>query len=251
MHVISYFCINALLYSLEMCYLTSHKMNRQIAGLLFLVAFNQPLALPLHAQNFTIGVDRMNVAFQGLDNPMTFTIENTKMKDVVLTTDNGTIAIDAQSGGWGHFIYRPVSSGLATINIGIRKKKGIKNIGKYEVRVRELTPPRPILMGKFEGTIPKHELCVAIGPQAMYNYGGAICGSARIYQFTIYISRNNDIIYTKGASDWAGARFDDETREFFKTLQPGDEVWLTGFEIYAADARRRNRDDIKLIVVDR
>ena len=205
----------------------------------------------VRAQNFTIGMDQWNVAYVGLRNQMTITIENTKIEDVVLTTDNGNVTITDRDRGTARFYYLPEKTGFSTINVGVHNQKGIKQIGKYQVRVKQLPPPTPYLLGRKEGTINKPELCNAIGPRAPYGYDGAICGSAQILEFTIYISRNNEIIYSKGFSDFKGAIFDDETRDFFGILRNGDIVWLTNFELQCFDGKKRATEDIKLTVVTR
>ena len=102
--------------------------------LLFFVA--QICMLQMEAQHFALSNDRMNVAYLGVDNPISIAVENYPCKSIVLKVKNGTV-----DGRNCRYIFRGIEVGVA--NITVYKKNGsrLKIIGEYALRVKRIPPP--------------------------------------------------------------------------------------------------------------
>jgi hypothetical protein len=91
----------------------------------FFTSYSQPLA-----PTPSIGADKMNVVYLGLENPLTIGT-STSWDNVLVSTDNGTI-----SGTGAHRILRPTQIGSANITVVVGKK-----ISTFSFRVKRVPDP--------------------------------------------------------------------------------------------------------------
>ena len=92
--------------------------------------------LQMNAQHFALSNDRMNVAYLGVDNPISIAVENCPCKNMVVKVRNGTI--DGQN---CKYIFRGIEVGAAYIVIYKKTEKQLKVIGEYPLRVKRIPPP--------------------------------------------------------------------------------------------------------------
>jgi GldM C-terminal domain len=102
--------------------------------------------LYLQAQHFTLSNDRMNVAYLGVDNPISIAVENCPCNSIVLKVDNGTI-----KGENCQYIYRGKEVGAAHIAIYRKTENHFKKIGEQALRVKRIPPP-VFKIGPYGGT---------------------------------------------------------------------------------------------------
>lgn len=103
---------------------------------LFLFFLAQIFMLHLQAQHFALGNDRFNIAYIGVDNPLSIAVENCPCNNIVLKVDNGTI-----TGKDCHFIYRGIETGTANITVYKKTANHLKKVGLYAFRVKRIPPP--------------------------------------------------------------------------------------------------------------
>lgn len=92
--------------------------------------------LPLQAQRFAVGNDKFNIAYIGLDNPISIAVENCPCSDIVLKVNNGTI-----TGSGCQYIYRGKETGSDRIKIYKKAGGKLKEVGQYAFRVKQIPPP--------------------------------------------------------------------------------------------------------------
>jgi GldM C-terminal domain len=104
---------------------------------LFLLFVAQVFMMPLQAQTFALGNDVMNVAYLGIDNPISVAVENCLCKDIVLKVKNGTV-----DGRNCRYVFRGKEAGVANIVVYKKDGKQLKVIGEYPLRVKRI--PKPV-----------------------------------------------------------------------------------------------------------
>jgi hypothetical protein len=87
-----------------------------------------------YCQVVAIQLDKENVAYIGMPNPITVAAENWKSSAISISTNNGTI-----EGEKGHYVFSPVHVGTADIMVKRKTAHGLKVIGGTLVRVKTLT----------------------------------------------------------------------------------------------------------------
>ena len=96
------------------------------------------LILPLfnYAQHIAVAVDRENILYAGLDNPLTITAENYPCNKLVVKTNNGNI-----SGSEGSYNFSGGTIGRADITVYAKIGKSLKKLGVSSFRVKGIPAP--------------------------------------------------------------------------------------------------------------
>ena len=119
--------------------------------LLFFILFLPNICV---AQRTAISLDKMNILYIGVPNPITIALENYKPSQFKVYINNGTIE-KSESKLDNQFVVMPKERGKATIYIIINKKD---TISKYEYRVKPIGLPNAHVAHKTSGKISKNEL---------------------------------------------------------------------------------------------
>jgi hypothetical protein len=163
----------------------------------------------------------MNVAYVGVDNPIRVAVENVNAKDIVLSTDNGTIRMMPGA----NCIYNPEIAGDATITISVKTKSGLRRVGEQVVRVRDI----PVPIARFPG-IGGSSVRLQVAPVArLENFDFDV--KFTIYRFKFTVIRNSQIIFEREHYDLCGAKFVGDMEEALGRMRPGDKLILE--DIYA------------------
>jgi gliding motility-associated GldM-like protein len=214
-----------------------HNMRNVICFVLLLL-----LAGRVYCQVVAIQMDRENIAYLGIDNPITVAVENCSTGSISLTTNNGEII-----GERGHFVLRPGHIGVTDIKVGRKTSKGLKPMGSMLVRVKRFPFPVVKLNGQKGGPISKDVISVQIAPAAIFE-DFEFDAKLTIDGFSIIVIRGTKIVFYQPLRNPNGARFDEETRNFFKTLQVNDKVWITDITCKAPDGISRRLQSIDFII---
>ena len=218
------------------------------AVVLLLLSF---LQLSAHGQVVAIADSEQNVLYVGIDNPLTIAVPGISPDLIVVSTNNGTISKDEHLSK-GHYDVWPQHPGSATIYIKeiTPTPRGKVILDSIRFVVRRIASPTPMLCGRTNGKIEKSLLCVQIAPYAILD-GFDFDAKFQILAFTTIVIRNNDVIFSKRVVDYKGARFDTETKDFFKTVRDNDEVIIKDVIVTAPnECRQQLSRIIDLWVVD-
>jgi hypothetical protein len=195
-----------------------------------------------------VQLDNQNILYLGIPNPLTIVAEGYKSKNLVVTTDNGTISMDS-FGRAGHYNIWPARTGTAELTICAKKLKGNIKIASGVFRVKRLSLSKPRLGGKTGGEISQLFLCSQIAPEASYD---GYCGRCSIRKFSILVYRRNREIFSRTftSSKSYYARIDSVTNDFFYKLKNNDKVIFKDMIIRDFDGTPRDLEPMVFTVTD-
>ncbi len=185
----------------------------------------------MRAQRFTMAVEQRTViAYIGLDNPVSCTVEKVSCDSVFLGTNNGEI----KKIGCNSFTYRVAEHGDTKLIVYVKEKNGTRIIGEKGVRVRNIPDPVTSVGGLRGGVIKKKYLLEQPGVGAFIEEPIGIEVRFLVTEFNYSIVRNDSLIlYSKNIS----ALFSEEIKKGFEQLQKGDLLLLTNILVKKADGR--------------
>jgi len=167
------------------------------------------------SQNFAIGLDRMNVFYIGVDNPLTIAVEGYSLKDIIVKVDNGKV-----SKSYGSYIYSAGTPGKATITLYAKVNGKVKKIGSNDFRVKYF--PLPIFkIGSGREKVSKVELANQLYVRAELE-GFDIDVRYHIDSFTVCIVSSDTCKFTTRLN--IGNKLSDEIRNDFQQLKQNDIV---------------------------
>jgi hypothetical protein len=167
-----------------------------------------------YGQLFSIASDKNHVLYAGVENPLTITVHKISSKKVIAKTDNGTL-----TGENGHYNFYTDTGSIA--NITLYKKGSNKKIGHAIFYMRQLPDPTPHIGSYTSGYISsayiRSEAGIRTGHASMYYQKGI-----PVTSFTMSIIRDNDYVFKEIKNE--GAMFNEEVKNAFKQLMPGDSL---------------------------
>ncbi len=180
------------------------------------------LALPFFAiaqeaptPTIAIAVDKMNVIYAGLDNPLTIAINGHPFEDLDISSDKlNLVALDK----FGRFNARINGAALGEAYINIHSKKTGKQLGSFRFRLKRIPDPVAQIGGKTGGVFSSGGMQAQQGIIAMIE-GFDISAQCQITSFTCYYSPVRAQVETYQQS---GGRFTSLTLAAIKKAKPGD-----------------------------
>ena len=167
------------------------------------------------SQNFAIGLDRMNIFYIGVGNPLTIAVEGYSLKDIIVKVDNGKVSKDYSS-----YIYTAGKPGKATITLYVKVNGKLKKIGSNDFRVKNF--PYPIFkIGSGRDKMPKVEIANQLYVRAELE-GFDIDAHYTIDSFTVCIVSSDTCQFTSRLN--IGNKLSDEIRNDFQKLKQNDIV---------------------------
>lgn len=110
----------------------------------------------------SIQLDKMNVFYIGVDNPITVSAAGYSLQDISVSIDGAEVTANSQA-GIGHYVVKASKPGKVMANINAKTEGGVKKVGAMEVRVKYIPDPVAKIGGKPGGTISSSQLKAQIG----------------------------------------------------------------------------------------
>jgi hypothetical protein len=192
-----------------------------------------------YSQKCVVANIKENVVYIGIPNPLDIAVEGYKCKDITVTTDNGRL--ETTDNDCSYSLY-PTDAG--TTYIILIERKSEKQLGKLPFRVKHIPEPVAIVAGKQGGAITKSIMKVQIGIAAVL-LGFDFDARFMVTGFTISIIRKSKSLYTEECSN---ARFTDNTKSAFNTLEDGDKIVFSNITCKGPDSRTRQLQPIEFII---
>jgi len=192
------------------------------------------------AQEIAIAADKENLFYLGIPNPITIACYKYPCKDLIVTSDNGTV--DRSHDHPCQFEMMAAHVGETTIEV---KQKNGKVIGVRKFRVHKIPGPVAEVGGKNFGDINAPALRVQIGVIATLK-GFDFDARFWVMSYTI-------ILLKKEASfvkDNAGAKFTDESKVILSKAQAGDRFVIVNIRAKGPDGVLRFLTPIELNVTE-
>jgi hypothetical protein len=172
------------------------------------------------AQGIVVSADKMNVAYVGVDNPMTIVAGQYSCDQLVVSADNGTL----KSLGDCRFDFHPKKTGMVDIVVNARTSKGLKQVGTTRFRVKSMPEPHAAIAGKSGGDISTAAFKEQLGVSMLFeDVDYDIKGAVTVFRISF--------LYVEGEvfkAENSGAIFSPEVRDAMKKLRAGDKVIVEG-----------------------
>jgi hypothetical protein len=177
----------------------------------------QMITFSLNAQDAVIAVEKMNVFYMGVDNPISIAVPNVSSDKLKVTGEN-VESINKQSDG--HYIVRVAKPGETTIIIEANGQ-----ITKKKFRSKAIPDPIPLTSGATSGhkwgdiSYLQSFMHVQGLRAKLENFDfGALCS---IQSFTIFITSKKGEVYQENV---VGPAFSEVVKKRISTLEVGDVV---------------------------
>jgi len=110
----------------------------------------------------SIQLDKMNVFYIGVPNPITVSAAGYSLQDISVAIDGADVKAD-NSAGIGHYIVTASKPGKVMANINAKTETGVKKVGAMEIRVKFIPDPIAEIAGKSGGAIPANVIKAQLG----------------------------------------------------------------------------------------
>jgi hypothetical protein len=177
----------------------------------------------LYGQGFAVSADKMNVAYVGVDNPLTIVVEGYSCSQVVVSCNNGELKKTSDC----KYFFLPEKEGTSDIVVKVKTSTGLKLIGIKKYRVKIIPNLQVAIAGKTSGKIAIEIFKVQKGPSIIFenfNYEYP----AIVTQFKFEIIRNNQALYSDKNN---GPFFNEAILNQIKNLKAGDKVLITDISV--------------------
>ncbi|MCR5193598.1 MAG: hypothetical protein K6D59_09870, partial [Bacteroidales bacterium] len=143
--------------------------ERKVHGTVYMVKDGREEAYPFDESYFVaapvavIELSKMNVVYNGIDNPVSIGVPGVASRDVTatITTGNGTLT---KAPGDGNYIIRPNKIGKMSIRVTAKIDGHVKDMGTKEYRVKRI--PTPVLkIGNFKSNDQVSKAEIEANPQ--------------------------------------------------------------------------------------
>lgn len=162
---------------------------------------------------------RAPVAYTYFDNTQRFVVPGVGAEKIRFTTDNGTVD---KSGDM--ILFRPVDTGKVTLTAWVGKKKA----GTVEMAVGQKTEANIYYGGKESGAMKADVFIAQGGVVARMYVNDWHAEPVRVLSYSVLLVRNNQIVACRVNQ---GNRFEEETKKFIITIQPGDVVVFANVQL--------------------
>ncbi|WP_276132292.1 gliding motility protein GldM [Polluticoccus soli] len=190
----------------------------------------------------SIQLDKMNVFYIGVPNPITVTAAGYSLEDVSVSIPGATVAAGAAK---GQFIVTADKPGKVTAAINAKEATGTKQVGAMEVRVKYIPDPVAEVGGKIGGSMPSNQFKVQRGIVAALK---AFDFDARFqvteFQYSMLPKRGELI----GPFTVRGPLFETnkQVQDAINRCKPGDKIFLEEIRAKGPDGRTRPLNPISL-----
>lgn len=181
-----------------------------------------------NAQQFSVSADKMNIAYIGIDNPLTIVADNCSCTNLFAITKNGELIKKDSC----RFIYRPVREGDAMITVQKKQNGKLITIAQKEMKAKYIPNPRASIGGKSEGSFPLDQFKLQQGIIISFDHNFEMDLKFAIVSFRIIILYKNGVQYSE---DIVGNRFLTSTIDQFKNLKAGDKVLIEAMRCKGPD----------------
>ena len=182
-------------------------------------------------------LDKMNVFYIGVDNPVTVAAAGYSVEDVSLSIPGATV-----TGGKGHYIVTVDKIGNIDVSINAKTKEGpIKKVGGMPIRVKRIPNPIASVGGISTGGMNAATFRAQIAPAArLDNFD--FDAKFTIVGFTfMMLPKGKDIVGPYSVANNNGCRFTDN-QDIVKAMQrarAGDRVFIEDIKAVGPDKQRR------------
>jgi gliding motility-associated protein GldM len=193
----------------------------------------EPLKFTVAAPSAAISLDKMNVFYIGVDNPVSVNAAGVRTADLNVSMSNGSI-----SGSNGAYTVR-VSAPAGRTTVSVKSNKG-KVLAAKEYRVKFIPDPEPRVGNKKAGAMPAGEMKAQMGVAAILeNFD--FDAKFEVLSFNIGIAaKREDFVLLPNS----GAIFSSAVKAALGKVKPGDIVYVEEIKVRGPDGTTRKLSSI-------
>ncbi|MBS1774523.1 MAG: hypothetical protein JST82_16825 [Bacteroidetes bacterium] len=192
------------------------------------------------AQEFAVTNRKQHIWYVGIHNEIQIAVNKYECKDVKVMLSYGNLQATNDPCNYTVIVDRP-----GKVKLGLYAKSDNKLIGEQEYRVKYL--PNPVADRDMNPAIKisAKELSLNIETNRKHFMEIDDSSNFKIEYFTITIDRCGQILFTK---EIKGAVGDEEVKNWYSRLQPGDRVFFEEIEAYAPDGKLRRLGSMPFVI---
>jgi hypothetical protein len=189
----------------------------------------------------SLQLDKMNVFYIGVPNPITVTAAGYSLEDVSISIPGATVT----QTGKGKYEVMVSQAGTVTAAINAKTEKGVVPVGGMPVRVKRIPDPVAKVGGKLGGAMPANIFRAQLGVAAVLE-GFDFDAKFTVTSFEFaYQQRRKDY---QGPFPQSGAYFTGEAAKYLKTALPGDRVYIENIRAKGPDGTTRALNNISFLL---
>jgi gliding motility-associated protein GldM len=188
----------------------------------------------------TVSADKMNVFYQGVDNPITLSAPGIALSDLApsIAGTNASITPTAEK---GKYIVKVGGGNEATINVSAKMGKDTRPMGAAKFRVKRLPDPVAMVAGLKEGGVKKSALAAAPFVIAKYeNFDFDL--KVNVYEFTVTVNIAGEFKSVKST----GNQFSSEQKSLIEKLKNNGRLIIEDIKCKLPDGTTRPLPSVTL-----
>jgi hypothetical protein len=199
-------------------------------------------SISARAQQGAIFLEKMNVFYIGVPNPIKVTVEKYDCRDVVIQMEGARF----EPKGLCRFDAYFEKPGRLNLRILVKdaKTKKMKVVEEYPFRIKFIPDPVASVAGKPFGKLPV-EIFKAADSIATQVQCFDFDVSFPVTSFNIAVSKDDKEVF---ASKTTGNKFDEATKNYFDRLATGDTISITNVHAISPDKEDRQLSDMIFIM---
>jgi gliding motility-associated protein GldM len=212
------------------------------------VSMEKPAQYFVGEAQASISLDKMNVFYIGVDNPITLSASGVPSGNLVATPEGCTLTKDPA--GVNKYQVRATTQGKAYITLTAKLSDGTtKNFGKYEYRVKRIPDPKAYFAGKPGGSGCANELKAQMALFAKLD-GFDFDAKFNIVSFDIFYQPkrgdpkegSSTTMYTNGPNA------NGEVKAIMNSLKPGDKLFFDNIRAKGPYGTTRNLGTLMYVI---
>lgn len=193
----------------------------------------------------SIQLDKMNVFYVGVPNPITVTAAGYSLEDVSVSIPGATVTSGGAKGQFNVTVEKP---GKVVAAINAKDAAGTKTVGSMEVRVKYIPDPIARIGGKNGGSIPSNQFKVQRGiVAALDNFDFDARFQVTGFQFSM-LPKRGELIGPFQVTNSPMFDGNKSVREAIDRAKPGDRVYFEEIRAKGPDGKSRNLGTVALLL---
>jgi hypothetical protein len=196
----------------------------------------------------SISLDKMNVFYIGVDNPITMSASGITSSNLTYSAENCTLT---KAEGINKYIVRVTQPGRAKISLTGKLADGTtKALGTYEYRVKIIPDPYPVVANRRGGSVSASELRVQEAIFAkLDNFDFDVKFEVTSFEVTYQKRRSSDLETATSANQYlTGPKADRKVAQLVENVSVGDRIYFENIKARGPDGRTRNIGSVNLII---
>lgn len=196
----------------------------------------------------TISLDKMNVFYVGVPNPITFSASGIPANNLSYTAENCVLKAEEGVNKYSVMVEKPGAKAKITLS-GKKADGTIQSFGTYEYRVKRIPDPYPVIANKRGGGGVANEMKVQDAIIArLDNFDFDAKFVVTSFSITYVPRRGEPEEGTSETQYLTGARANPKVAAIMAKLKPGDKVYFENIRAVGPDKTSRNIGSLAFVI---